>query len=605
MAFQDFDLISDRRKEERKQKIKKRIMIAVVSILVLIGLAAAAVFVLVEQNKNAGEKNENAGKGKEKKESPSTEHDSDSKDGLRGQKMVKTLCSSTDFKSKCETSLGNASKGDPKLNQPKDLLEVAIKAAEEAINKAFDKSKSLKFESEKDKGAFEDCKQLIEDAKEEIGFSLSEVGKDDLKTLVNKTDDVSNWLSAVISYHETCIDGFPDGKLKTDIKNIFKDPKEFVSNALAIMSDVASLLSTFQSITVTTARHLLEDKASSPADALGKDGLPDWMGDDQRRVLKAADDKPTPNVTVAKDGSGQFKTISEALAAIPEKYEGRYVVYVKEGVYEETVTITKKMVNITLYGDSSQKSIITGSKNFVDGVRTFQTATFVVLGEGFLGKAMGFRNTAGPEKHQAVAVRVQADRAVFVNSRFEGYQDTLYTQTHRQFYRSCVISGTVDFIFGDAAAVFQNCIISLRKPLDNQQNIVTAQGRIDKRETTALVLQNCQIKADDKLVPDKAKIKSYLGRPWKEYSTTIVMESEIEDVIHPDGWLPWEGDFALKTLFYGEFNNTGPGASTSARVKWPGYKVLTKDQAKPFTVGNFMKGTWIISSVPVQIGFYH
>ncbi|KAL2491979.1 putative pectinesterase/pectinesterase inhibitor 13 [Abeliophyllum distichum] len=126
-----------------------------------------------------------------------------------------------------------------------------------------------------------------------------------------------------------------------------------------------------------------------------------------------------------------------------------------------------------MYGEGSQKSIITDSKNFVDGVPTFQTATFAALGEGFMAQSLGFRNTAGPEKHQPVALRVQADRSVFLHCRMEGYQDTLYSQTHRQFYRSCYITGTVDFIFGDAAAIFQNCMIYVRKPMDNQQNIVT------------------------------------------------------------------------------------------------------------------------------------
>lgn len=230
----------------------------------------------------------------------------------------------------------------------------------------------------------------------------------------------------------------------------------------------------------------------------------------------------------------------------------------------------------------------------------------VVLGDGFLGKAMGFRNTAGPEKHQAVAARVQADRAIFVNSRFEGYQDTLYAQTHRQFYRSCVISGTIDFIFGDAAAVFQNCIMVVRKPMENQQNIVTAQGRYDKQETTGFVLQKCVIKPDDKLVPEKGKIKSYLGRPWKEYSRTIIMETEIGDIIQPDGWLPWAGSFALNTLYYAEFNNTGPGASTKARVNWAGHKVINKQEASKFTVGSFLNGTWIKGrGVPAQMGLYN
>lgn len=219
----------------------------------------------------------------------------------------------------------------------------------------------------------------------------------------------------------------------------------------------------------------------------------------------------------------------------------------------------------------------------------------VVQGEGFLCKAMGFRNTAGPEKHQAVAIRVQADRSIFLNCRFEGYQDTLYAQAHRQFYRSCVISGTIDFIFGDAAAIFQNCLITLRKPLDNQQNIITAQGRIDEHETTGFVLQNCRIEADKDLIPAK-NIKNYLGRPWKEYSRTIIMESTIGDFIHPDGWLPWQGNFGLKTLYYAEFKNKGPGAETKARIQWPGYHVINKQEALKYTVSPFLQGEWISAS---------
>jgi len=230
----------------------------------------------------------------------------------------------------------------------------------------------------------------------------------------------------------------------------------------------------------------------------------------------------------------------------------------------------------------------------------------VVEGEGFIGMAMGVRNTAGPDGHQAVAARVQADRVVFANCRFEGYQDTLYTHAHRQFYRSCIVTGTIDFIFGDAAVVLQNCILIVRKPNDNQQNMVTAQGRVDKQQATGIVLQRCTIKADEALIPVKSKIRSYLGRPWKEYSRTIVMESEIGDVIHPDGWTAWNGDFALKTLYYAEFENTGPGASTSARVKWPGYKTITKDEATQFTPGVFLRGSWVQSTgVPSTQGLYN
>jgi len=224
-----------------------------------------------------------------------------------------------------------------------------------------------------------------------------------------------------------------------------------------------------------------------------------------------------------------------------------------------------------------------------------------------MAQSIGFRNTAGPEKHQAVALRVQSDRSVFLNCRMEGYQDTLYAQTHRQFYRGCYIMGTIDFIFGDAAAIFQTCDIVIRKPMANQQNTVTAQGRIDKHQTTGIVLQKCKIAADSALKLEQSKIKSFLGRPWKEYSRTVVMESEINDVVDPVGWLPWEGEFALKTLFYAEYNNIGAGSDVKDRVKWGGYRAdFKKEEAIKYTVGPFIQGeSWVkAAKVPVRIGFY-
>ncbi|KAJ1402981.1 Pectinesterase, catalytic [Sesbania bispinosa] len=599
MAFQDFDLISERRRNEKRQKMRKRILIGVVSAIVLVGLIGCAFFVVTSKNGD--------GKEEEAKTSPTAKASAGAKQITHSEKFVKMVCSTADYKEKCEGPLNKAVKDDPKLTQtPKELIKLYVKLAEEEINKAFNKTESMKFESEKEKGAYEDCKTLFEDAKDDLATSISELGKIEFKKLSTRSQDFKSWLSAVISFQQTCIDGFPEeGKLRDELQSLFKDSKEFVSNSLAIVSQAGAFLSTFQALARGRRLLLSEDANSPPVATLDEDGFPEWVHDEDRRMLKAADNRPTPNVTVAKDGSGKFKTISEALAAIPQNYEGRYVVFVKEGIYDETVTITKNMQNLTMYGDGSQKSIITGNKNFRDGVRTFQTASFVVLGEGFVGLAMGFRNTAGPDGHQAVAARVQADRAVFANCRFEGYQDTLYTQTHRQFYRSCIVSGTIDFIFGDAAVVFQNCIMIVRKPMDNQQNMVTAQGRTDKQQNTGIVLQKCTIKADDAFIPVKDKIRSYLGRPWKEFSRTIVMESEIGDFIHPDGWTPWMGDFALNTLYYAEFNNTGPGASTTNRVKWPGYHVINKEEANKFTVGTFLKGNWVQSSgVPSVQGFY-
>ena len=217
-----------------------------------------------------------------------------------------------------------------------------------------------------------------------------------------------------------------------------------------------------------------------------------------------------------------------------------------------------------------------------------------VVGNGFIGKDLWIENSAGPEKHQAVALRVQSDMSVFYNCRMDGYQDTLYAHTNRQFYRNCTITGTIDFIFGNSATVFQNCQILARQPMSNQQNIVTAHGRKGRREPTAIIIHNSTIAAEPDFYPHRTETRTYLGRPWKEYSRTFILQTYIDDLIHSDGWLPWSGDFGLRTCFYTEFDNRGPGAETTKRVTWRGVKKIDYQHAQKFTVERFIQGNqWV------------
>ncbi|CAN0901214.1 Probable pectinesterase/pectinesterase inhibitor 13 [Linum grandiflorum] len=621
MVFQDFDQITERRRLERQRQFRKKLIIASVVAIICISLIVACAYAFVGQelknNKNkdvddhkksttTSDGDESAPKKSTKSDPQDDKENSDDEKPTKGisavQKMVKTVCNSSTYQTKCQTTYEDAIKKNSSVTA-NDFIKISIQAVSTEIQSVMTKIQNMKFDDPKAQGAFEDCKKLIEDAKDELNFSISTAGEY-LKNMARNEPELRNWLSAVMSYQQTCIDGFPDGKAKTEMEKSFNASKEFTSNSLAVVATSESLLAAIAHI--HTGRRLLGKERSLDEDH--DDEFPGWVSHEDRRMLKGAStgDKPKPNKVVAKDGSGDFKTISEAIKAIPEKYDGRYVIYVKQGVYDETVTIEKRMENITMYGDGSQKSIVTGSKNFADGVRTLQTATFVVLANGFVSQAMGFRNTAGPSKHQAVAMRVQGDKAVFINSRFEGYQDTLYAQNHRHFYKSCVISGTIDFIFGDAAAVFQNCLILLRKPMDDQQNTITAQGRMDKYQSTGFVLQNCRIEADKDLTgPAKDKVKSYLGRPWRDYSRTVVMESTL-DLIQPEGWLAWEGEKGLKTLYYAEYGNKGPDAGTDKRVKWAGFHVINKDEAMKFTVVPFIQGDeWVDEAgAQVKVGLF-
>lgn len=220
------------------------------------------------------------------------------------------------------------------------------------------------------------------------------------------------------------------------------------------------------------------------------------------------------------------------------------------------------------------------------------------VGDGFILQDICIQNTAGPEKHQAVALRVGADQSVINRCKIDAFQDTLYTHSNRQFYRDSYVTGTVDFIFGNAAVVLQNCKLVARKPMESQKNMVTAQGRIDPNQNTGTSIQNCDIIPSEDLEPVKSSFPTYLGRPWKEFARVVIMQSNIADHIDPAGWSIWNGDFALKTCYFGEFMNRGPGAGTSKRVDWPGFHIISDPaEAMKFTVAELIQGgEWLGST---------
>ncbi|KAK1403076.1 Pectinesterase [Heracleum sosnowskyi] len=302
-------------------------------------------------------------------------------------------------------------------------------------------------------------------------------------------------------------------------------------------------------------------------------------------------------VIVSKDGSGNFTTIKETVAMAPNNSlasDGYFLIYVVAGVYEQYVTIPKSNKYLMMIGDGINQTVITGNHNVVDGCTTFNSPTFAVVGQGFVGVNITFRNTVGGIKHQVVAVRNGADMSTFYSCSFEGYQDTLYVHSQRQYYTKCDVYGTVDFIFGNATAVFQNCNIYPRLPLENRFNAITAQGRIDPNQNTGISIQNCNIKVADDLASSDGTTQTYLGRPWKEYSRTIYIQSFMDSLISPAGWREWSGDFDLSTLYYTEFDNAGPGSVTKGRVTWPGYHTISATEAANFTVYNFLlRDNWL------------
>ncbi|CAI7919286.1 unnamed protein product [Closterium sp. NIES-53] len=182
--------------------------------------------------------------------------------------------------------------------------------------------------------------------------------------------------------------------------------------------------------------------------------------------------------------------------------------------------------------------------------------TAAITGAGFLAVGVRFENTAGPENHQAVALRVTADNCAFFDCHFIGWQDTLYTHSGRQYYRNCVVNGSVDFIFGNGAAVLDNCTLQLR-PQPNA--VVTASGRTNSTEPTGIVIVNSRVEGD-------VAQAQFLGRPWRPFARVLYSNTVIGFSINSNGWMDWGGTVYDTTTFV-EFNNSGPG-SVGSRIAW-------------------------------------
>ncbi|OMO64891.1 Pectinesterase, catalytic [Corchorus olitorius] len=472
-----------------------------------------------------------------------------------------------------------ASNKTTKLIKDVDLLQAFLEQSTAHIQSAINKVNKFKngVNNAGEEAGLADCLELMDSSVDRIMDSMAALQSQD----VNSHSNAHSWLSTVLTNHVTCLDGL-QGSTKTHMEAGLND---LISRARTSLAIFVSIIPPRKTNTKFIDQILV-------------DGFPSWVSIKDRKLLQALPNEINPNVVVAKDGSGNYKTLKEAVAAAPDKSKTRYIIYVKKGTYKENVEIGKNKKNLMIVGDGMNSTIITGSLNVVDGSTTFNSATVAAVGDGFIAQDIWFQNTAGPEKHQAVALRVGADQSVINRCKVDAYQDTLYAHSNRQFYRDSYVTGTVDFIFGNAAVVFQNCKLVARKPMNSQSNMVTAQGRTDPNQNTATSIQSCNIIASGDLEPVKGSIKSYLGRPWKEYSRTVVMQSHIGDHIDPSGWSVWSGDFALKTLYYGEYKNRGPGSDTSKRVKWAGFHVITSvEEAKQFTVAALIQGgSWLQST---------
>ncbi|XP_073281501.1 probable pectinesterase/pectinesterase inhibitor 51 [Primulina huaijiensis] len=414
---------------------------------------------------------------------------------------------------------------------------------------------------------------------------------------LGKIKDARAWMSAALVYHYDCWSAL---KYVNDT-SLVGSTMEFFNSSL--------ILSTSNALGMMVNYDVFGDKIGSWAPPkTERDGF--WEpGSDSSgpEVAGAVLSELKADVTVCKDsGACDYNSVQDAVNAAPDSAgsDKRFVIWIKNGVYEEMVRVPLEKKNVVFLGDGMGKTVITGSMNVGQpGVSTYNSATVGVVGDGFMATGLTIQNTAGPDAHQAVAFRSDSDLSIFENCEFVGNQDTLYAHSLRQFYKSCRIQGNVDFIFGNSASVFQNCSILVAPrqliPEKGENNAVTAHGRIDPAQSTGFVFQNCLINGTDTymaLYYSKPSVhKNFLGRPWKEYSRTVFIRCTLEALITPDGWMPWSGDFALKTLYYGEFSNLGHGSDTSKRVSWS--SLIPAEHVDSYSVQNFIQGDhWIPTS---------
>lgn len=293
----------------------------------------------------------------------------------------------------------------------------------------------------------------------------------------------------------------------------------------------------------------------------------------------------SPDVKTGVEGTIEFPTIQMAMDHHPfagigkDGKPGRVYIEIAPGVYHERVIVTQNHTNITLVGTGKSPAdvVITNSLNAKQAGGTFFTETVEINGSGFEADNITFENTAG-NTGQAVAAAVRSDRAVFKHCRFLGHQDTLFADYGRQYYVDSYIEGGVDFIFGNAAAVFDHSEIH-----SNGRGYLTAQSRTSANQSTGYVIVN------SKVTSDAEQDHVVLGRPWRPFSRVVYMRTELPAEVTPQGWSQWGRSSEAPQAYYAEYKNTGPGANPSARVSWS--HQLTAAQAAHYMPKVFLAGT--------------
>ncbi|KAI4319969.1 hypothetical protein MLD38_033499 [Melastoma candidum] len=334
---------------------------------------------------------------------------SESTSSIRPTQAISRTCERTLYPALCITSLLDFPGSTTATEQ--DLVHISFNMTLQRFSKALYLSSSISYldMDPAARSAYEDCLELLDDAVDALMMSLGSLGGG----ARGSRGDVVTWLSAAMTMHDTCTEGFESvrgGDVKRQVEDRVKDLGELVSNCLAIYTatDTGDNRD-FSGVPIENRRRLMGE-----GDDVDVAAFPEWLGEEERKLLETPAAMVQADMVVSKDGSnGTFKTITEAIKKVPEHSSHRIIIYVKAGRYEEkNLKVGRKKTNLMFIGDGKGKTVITGGKSVSDKITTFRTASFAASGAGFIARDMTFENYAGPTKHQAVALRVGADHGV-------------------------------------------------------------------------------------------------------------------------------------------------------------------------------------------------
>jgi len=297
--------------------------------------------------------------------------------------------------------------------------------------------------------------------------------------------------------------------------------------------------------------------------------------------IQAKDLPYKTRIIVAQDGSGDFTSIEKAVESAKSFPDHRITIFIKNGIYHEKVRIPAWNTEISLIGESRDSTIITYGDYFAAISKgpnsTFYTATLLVQGDGFHAENLTVVNSAGAVG-QAIALDVEADRCSIVDCTISGNQDTLYCAgaRARQYFRDCLITGTTDFIFGEATVLFEKCTLVIKSG-----SYYTA-ASTPSYAAYGFVFKDCTLKGTP------GTNNALLGRPWRKYASTVFINCFMDSCIAPTGWSDWNDTTNHQTVRYAEYRSSGPGAQRGSRVSWS--RQLSAGEASHYTPRTIFAG---------------